>query len=152
MMENENKSIQQKVIIAVLVIIFAANLWHTNHKNSARNSAGMEKASLTVGALRLFPLDRKLTDYSSLPVRDPLQLPIEYAILEEKYKAPSAKVPEGKTDLSLDGVIWGGNKNMAIISGNVVVEGDMIGSAKVIKIEEGKVLLRDNERDIELRR
>ena len=62
--------------------------------------------------------------------------------------------PSGAKDkvLSLEGIIWGQNKNIAIISGVVVVEGDTVEGAKIVKIEPDKVIIFKNGVESELKR
>lgn len=64
--------------------------------------------------------------------------------------APEAEVEKPL----LEGIVYSGEggNNIAIISGNVVSEGDSIGKSKVFKIEQDKVILLRNGEKIELKR
>ena len=54
--------------------------------------------------------------------------------------------------LSLDGIIWGQGKNIAIISGTVVVEGDQIDEMRIVKIEPDRVTILKNGSEIVIKR
>jgi len=88
-------------------------------------------------------------------IRDILQEPAEVTKLEENTaRGVSGQVNAPDTrGLELEGIMFGGEKgNLAIISGRVVAEGEMLDDAKVEKIEQDRVILLKNGSRVELKR
>ena len=54
-------------------------------------------------------------------------------------------------DFILGGILWDVNKPAAIISGEVVVKGDSVGSYVVVEVQPDRVILNDGKKDTELR-
>lgn len=54
-------------------------------------------------------------------------------------------------DFILGGILWDVNKPAAIINGEVVAQGDSVGSCVVVDIQPDRVILSDGEKDTELR-
>lgn len=81
-------------------------------------------------------------------VRDPLKRPSTDTAPKTGQAAlpkTGAGTQKEEEKLILEGIIWGGAENLAIISGSVVAEGETVKGAKVSKIDEdGVILLKDN--------
>ncbi|MDD5438614.1 MAG: hypothetical protein PHS37_00310 [Candidatus Omnitrophica bacterium] len=150
MTETIAKTQQQRLIIVVLMAIFVINVWYTHSKRARQGSASREGVVKGAVAATLTPLTKAKVTYDVMSFRDPLEKPMEFAIIEGKISGKTV-LPQSAA-LTLEGVIWGGDKNMAIISGQVIQEGDSLGSAKVKKITKDKVVLVDNGREIEIKR
>lgn len=162
MNESKKKQIEIGVIIICLVFMLF-KIWHSKAK--AGKSALLPNIAET-GTFNLSEAKRKLENLDVAPKekrehltergRDIFQKPASVSALEKKalYGNPDgAKGPEtAQQKLILEGTMWGVDKNMAIISGRVVREGDMIDSAKVLKIVPDKVVISLNGSETELKR
>ncbi len=88
--------------------------------------------------------------------RDILKKPDEVTKLEENTKYGVSTPEETSAEeapLSLEGIMTGGaSGNLAIISGKVVAEGDMVGNVKIVKIDPGRVVILKNGSQTELKR
>lgn len=113
-------------------------------------SAGPEIAGLKEAAKNQAESDRGLKNEIA-NARDVFQKPDEFFTFEEKTESTAPPKTEENT-LSLEGTIWGHGKNIAILSGAVVVEGDTIRGGKVIRIEPGKVVILKNGVESEIKR
>lgn len=58
---------------------------------------------------------------------------------------------EGLIGLQLQGILWDEKKPHALISEEIVSEGDSVGNNIVIKINKDSVLLNDGTKDLELK-
>lgn len=89
-------------------------------------------------------------------LRDILKRPEELTTLERKavYGEVQETVEPGTEEkLSLEGIMFVGEKgNIAIVSGKVVSEGDIIKGYKILKIEPDRVVILRNGSQIELKR
>jgi type II secretory pathway component PulC len=66
---------------------------------------------------------------------------------------PEARPASAIMQLSLEGIVWSsGNDSYAIISGNVVKAGEILGDYKVVKINKNQVILNRGGEDIVLTR
>ncbi len=78
-------------------------------------------------------------------VKDILQRPRELIALETKESSGPVTVSDPVSSeeevLVLEGVMVSREKNIAIISHKVVVEGDMIGDVKIVKIRQSGVTI-----------
>lgn len=85
------------------------------------------------------------------PARDIFQKPNEFFTFDAK--AGSGAAPKAQDiKLSLEGTIWGPDKKVAILSGIVVAEGDIIQGGKVIRIEPDRVIIFKNGVELEIKR
>lgn len=161
MTESKKKKIEITIIVVgmlFLTIRFVQNYIATRRFQGeirieipANFNLEEAKRSLTnIGGIK----DR--TEAAEKHIRDILRKPDELTALEHKPITESAAPGEISIEepmLSLEGVMTGGSGgNLAIISGKVVAEGDTIGSAKVFKIDPGRVILIKNGSQIELKR
>jgi len=160
---DENKKAKQQIkIIAALLIVFALILAYNYKRNVAKTI--LPKPDLAEGefnietaASNMENLGKKKTAYQGHAYRDPLEKPLEISMLEKEGATPVSVVeqmPEegqnAEQEFVLEGIIWGDRGKIAIISGEVVVEGETIKSAKVESITEEKVILDRNGKKIEL--
>lgn len=158
------ESKKKKIEIAIIVVgmLFLATRFVQNYIATRRfqseirieipanfNLAEAKRSLENIGGIK----DR--TDAAEKRIRDLLKKPDELTALEHKPADTTApgEVSIEEPMLSLEGVMTGGSGgNLAIISGKVVGEGDAIGSAKVFKIDPGRVILIKNGSQIELKR
>lgn len=113
-------------------------------------SEGPEITALREAAKNLAGSDGELKS-DVADARDIFQKPDEFFAFEEKAE----NVPPPKTQedaLILEGTIWGQGKNIAILSGMVVVEGDTTPKGKVIRIEPDRVVVLKNGVESEIKR
>jgi len=94
--------------------------------------------------------DRKLTSDPGT-ARNIFQKPDEFFKPEVKSGTDDVSKKEDNA-LSLEGVMWGPGRSVAILSGAVVCEGDMIQGGKVIKIEQDKVVILKNGVESDIKR
>ena len=95
-----------------------------------------------------FLADPKNPFASLIPVEKvvPKKEIVEHKKQEEKKKEDQNKIPDDvlglPAKLIIEGIIWGGDMPQAIISGNLVGEGDLISDAKVVKISQSGVKIK----------
>ncbi|MFA5164733.1 MAG: hypothetical protein WC481_04145 [Candidatus Omnitrophota bacterium] len=66
---------------------------------------------------------------------------------------PEARPVSAVMQLNLEGIVWSSSRDSyAIISGNVVKIGDILGDYKVVKINKNQVILNRDGEDIVLTR
>ena len=80
--------------------------------------------------------------------RNPFRMPDDFITV----KSPVVRNQESSSPLKLEGVIWGSNRNLAVISGSVVTEGETVNGATVSRIDEQGVTLNRNGTEIKLER
>jgi hypothetical protein len=83
---------------------------------------------------------RQVYEYSSSLARDPFRRMNTKIAEEAKQKSPESSVRPGLPEMEIQGVLWGGNFNQAIINGKVLKEGDTLLGAKILSIERDKVV------------
>jgi len=113
-------------------------------------SAGPAVAGLKGAAKNPAQADRELKN-EVVNARDIFQKPNEFFAVDAKAGSGAASKTQD-ISLSLEGIIWGQGKNVAILSGIVVTEGDIIQGAKVIRIEPGRVVIFKNGAESEIKR
>ena len=91
---------------------------------------------------------RPTVTYSSENKKDPFQSPIKEKETPAQSTVPSVLPTPGSQpetlkppELEVQGIIWGGRLNQAIINKSVVKVGDTIEGAQIIKIEKGGVVV-----------
>jgi len=173
-MSGSTKEQKQIIMILVLLVAFAVSIFMTKKKMDKMpffSGSGYAVAGINVEELKkkFKEYQARKISYDGKPYRDPMKKPLEVTMLEGKGAvAKTVEEPKGtgvtggaKTgqpkpegQMDLQGIIWGtkGAKNLAIISGKVVYEGEMIGGSKVISIREGKVVLEQDGKQIEIKR
>lgn len=161
MIESRKKAIEIGIIIVgvlVLVVhVFKITIARKNNESQITievpanfNLAEAKRALVDLGA------GSEKKDYPGKNLRDIFQKPVELINMEQKNLSggieDTAAAP-GEENLVLEGIMFGASKgNIAIISSKVVKEGDMLGSAKVEKIERDRVILLKNGSLRELKR
>ena len=159
-MKPEQKVKIQIAVIAIMLLILAIVLVKRNFVPKDDLNGGIfdgghyEKFGITIKNMEsVIKRDLKYTGGSS---RIPVIKPVEILELEESgLFAPKQddflekKRPMGE-DLELQGVLWGGNENLAIISGSVYAVGEVANGALVIEINKDKVVVSVDGTKIEL--
>ncbi len=79
------------------------------------------------------------------PLPDPTR---PLAGLAEPARAPAI---QPATAWVLNAIVFGPDRRVALINGQAAAEGEQIGTARVVKIESGMVILRDGSREVTLR-
>lgn len=164
-MIKTKKEKTELIIIVGLVVIFLVVLVIVRkrmHKTGEYYVGGFEEigtVNIKLIEEKISKFSRRYVKYYGEPYRDPLRKPLEVIMLEKK--GAFVPVPSGDKDAELriwkeqnvlEGIIWGELENMAIISGNVVTEGEMLGEAKVLSISEDNVIVLKDGREIELKK
>ena len=54
------------------------------------------------------------------------------------------------SDFKLEGILWDESQPTAIINGEILKEGDKIGSAKIVQIQKDSVIINDGSKDYRL--
>lgn len=154
------KELLEKKIVIILIAVLLASIFYAKNR-VAKNAAGMVTSYATKFDVKLQAASAKQAArtgpvmYKGEPIRDILKKPEEVAAMEREGSSgptsPKAK-EERQSDLTLEGIIYGGPRNLAIISGNVVSEGDTVGGAKVLKIKKSSVIISRGISQIELTR
>lgn len=149
---NQSKKNQIELGIIIIFLGFGAfKMWQS--KANLTKSASLPK----IAEAAAFNLDEAKIKFESLKTAaqektDNLGGRARNIFLKAAGVSTEAQIPEtARQGLILEGTIWGGEKNMAIISGRVVCEGDVIDNAKVLKIISNKVVLSQNGSEIELK-
>lgn len=158
-MNSDKKALTEKKIIAVLLIIFVAGFMYNIKRVSTQEAVfggRLEIINSSIEKERLPDFIRKDIVYQGEPFRDPLKKPLELVMLEGQGVSPAGigsaikELGPKKGEFTLQGIIWGGAENLAIVSGQVVSEGEMVGSAKIVSIREDRVVIMKNGKEIEL--
>ena len=165
MSSNERKIFIEKIITGTLIVALAFGVWNNKRKSmmqrlsSQRRQHDFDAFSAKKASMVLQHFaSRKDVVSKDLSFRDPLKKPLEVTMIKEAEIVPvkvEESVPEPEPeeeDLFLEGIIWGGSKGLAIISGNVVSEGETVNSAKVLTITESSVTLERGTKQIILKR
>lgn len=96
------------------------------------------------------PADRELEN-EAISARNIFQKPNEFFAFDAKAGSGAVSKTQNSA-LSLEGIIWGRGKNVAILSGVVVAEGDVIQGVKIIRIEPDRVVIFKNGTESEIKR
>ena len=151
-------SVQKKTLIQIGVIVVAlAFLVIRQSYDKGQSKEKPLSLPMDTAGLETISVSSKMKDSSGridtpedkIPIgRNPFRMPDEVA--ESKVKVlKNTSQPE---NLILEGVILGPNGNLAIISGNVVKEGEVVNEATVSWIDENGVVLTRNGVQIKLKR
>jgi len=161
-MNASQKLSLEKWIVGLLLAIFIISvIYSKNRINKGSGTFVTEEGAafnLDEAKGKLFSVShRAKAAYKPESMRDPLKKPAEVSALEKElgfagYKEIGAGKEQKKEALVLEGIIWGGRENLAIISGNVVAEGEMANDAKVLSINKNGVILLKDGSKIELTR
>ncbi|GEM_PF-6558790 len=120
------------------------------HDAAGHMPIGIEIAGLKETVKNPTEGDRKLKDEVA-GARDIFQKPDEFFASSAKNEADAAS-KTGNSVLSLEGTIWGRGKNIAILSGAVVSEGDIIQKGKIVRIESDRVIIFKDGVESEIKR
>jgi len=161
-MNDSKKQHRDMIIVIMLLLVLAGSMMYSKSRNAKKPAIPPAPGASEINAAKASErLNISLTKNANLPaektaLRDPFEIP-DSVIAEirsaQKIDKGASVVGTKKTDaLVLEGVIWGGEKNLAIISGEVVSEGEMIKDARVLAIGENGVVLSKDGREIKLTR
>lgn len=89
-----------------------------------------------------------LAEVQAQPLTDPTRPPTAAEV--HAFFATHDREAAPAIDLRLQSVLISEQRRLAIINDRRVTEGDHIGSARVLRIEPGRVYLRDNGIDLTL--
>jgi len=158
-MIKPDKVLIERIVFALLLLVFITNLLNLQ-KNTAKDMAAFATKQQSESSVDLHKLKTKLEKQPGKTAkeeesygRSPLAKPMDILMLEKgRPSPPESATQAGVTDQEfiLEGIVWGGNKRVAIISGEVVSEGEMIGSAEVVSIVDDRVIIKRGEKRIEL--
>lgn len=162
-MNDSKKKQRETIIVIVLLLAFAGIAIYSKNRNAAKSASlpapGVSDFNVAKANERL---NISLTKNASpaaekTVVRDPFKIPdpviAEIGGVQKRDLEGAGVIEAEKTEeLVLEGVIWGGRENLAIISGEVVSEGETIKGAKVLTIGENGVVLSKDGREIKLTR
>lgn len=78
-----------------------------------------------------------------------IENPVKRAVVQEKsypgVPLASMSPPSGEMPGSVSFIMVNPSRRMAIVDGKLVSEGEVVGQRRVMKIEEGKVLIQDRK-------
>jgi len=149
-----DKAHREKIIIASLLAVLVGAVLYSKARpvQSAvrvmKSAVAMniedvkEKLSAFGARTEQKPIDKEYRDVFKMP-----ELPGSAAGQE-----PARAGQDAGQSLVLQGVIWNGRQDLAIISGQVVSEGEYVSDAKVMSITERGVILQRGGSKIELTR
>jgi hypothetical protein len=161
MNETKKKRLEITIISVCLLILLARFLFPAGSAKKQQAPADLREAGTSnLGEAKKVFSDMKdaiknKKESVEAHFRDIFQKPANVLEYQNNALAGSSKKDygePGEKKLVLEGVVWGGSRNTAIISGSVVFEGDTIQNAKVLKIGPEGVILLQNGSKIELKR
>lgn len=141
---KENKQDSLKIIITVvLVIVFFVVLFSRGCQKTPVHGRYAEKSYKgdSLQEVSLLSLYAKLDTEGQL-----IQLkrdPFSGVMINQDLDSMAKPV--------LNGVIWSQDSALAILNGNIVRQGDKVGSYLVVKIRENSVVITDGQEAFELR-
>ncbi|MBL7157737.1 MAG: hypothetical protein ISS92_06250 [Candidatus Omnitrophica bacterium] len=157
-MSQKKNILIQKAVIGIFILVLAVNFIYRKHtRGKLFTSAKPEKDILVTKDMEAEMEKSAAGDiaYTGTSVRNPFQRPTEIVTLEDEglfgFGSSERAAQSAGEELILEGVIWGGKENLAIISGEVVSEGEKTADAKVLSITKDKVIVMKNGKKIELR-
>jgi hypothetical protein len=104
------------------------------YEKITKSYEGSDQSSLDAQA----PISRPSVEYTSDDLRDPFQgVNTKPAASRDLDKMTVKELPK----MTVQGIMWGGMFNQAIINNKVVKAGDLIEGAQVISIEKSKIIL-----------
>ncbi|NQU95124.1 MAG: hypothetical protein HQ549_02680 [Candidatus Omnitrophica bacterium] len=157
-MSQEKKILIQKVVIGGFILVLAVNFIYRKHtQGNLFTSAKPGKDILVTKDMEaeMEKFSGEDISYTGTSARNPFQRPAEIVTLEDEglfgFNSSENAAKSAGEKLILEGVIWGGKESLAIISGEVVGEGENAVGAKVLSIAKDKVIVMKNGKKIELR-
>ena len=134
-----DKKLVQKIILAVLAVIFIISLFRFlsgQGKNPSREKT-VPVATASLPGQGVKPLAREDANWGRCPFSGRVYI----------SSSASAK----NIDLKLTGILWEENKASALINNAIFKEGDEIGSYILFKIKKNSVIVSDGNKEIELK-
>ena len=102
---------------------------------------------LMISLIAGFLFAEEIYEYETNNRRDPF-VPL---VLEGGAYASDAYGISGITDIRLEGIVWDDKKaSIAIVNGEIVEEGQEIGSVKVLRIERDAVVFEVEQEEIRI--
>lgn len=157
-MNDQKKILIEKIVVAIMLVVLGLSFLYSkirSEKKLKAPKAGTEVFNLEAAKKLLKDIQKKgaVRDDSMEDVIDPTKRPDEFTPRRAQTAVNTnlASTPQ-QQKLMLEGIIWGGKKSMAMISGEVVTEGDVVAGAKVEKIETDEVVLTKDGETIKLTR
>lgn len=93
------------------------------------------------------PISRPIVEYTSGDLRDPFQgVNTKPDASRNQAQTRTSVLPK----LVVQGIMWGGKFNQAIINNKVVKAGDIIEGAQIISIDKSKIILLFEDRKYNL--
>lgn len=156
-----NKEAAEKVIIVIAALILAGSFIYRRVGGKSEGIAkdpfsdfnhSMTSAASTETKLKKAMLMQVILKDSELE-RNPFKIPAELTSPQIASQVTSdISAEQQNSDMHLEGILYGGSQNLAIISGQVVSEGEYFNGYNVSRIEEKCVILSKNGEEIELKR
>lgn len=91
-------------------------------------------------------IERPRVEYNASKLRDPFQGEVTKTGPEGTITQSAFRPPE----LKIEGVIWGGKINQAIVNGKVVTIGDTIENARIVDIKKEGIKIFYGNREFDL--
>ena len=166
----KKEDIEKRLIVVLFFILVLSIMYSKTKIKSVSSPVIVEETSFfdieMLKAKISDMADKKILYDETLVARDPLMKPKEVALFEKKIETQELEsekpiepglveeeiVFPAQEDFVLEGIIWSEKKSSAIISGEVVVEGDEVNGAKILHIFRDKVILVKDGYKIELKR
>lgn len=131
----------RRLLARCVVLIAAVFLW-TSHVFAAREASYEKVTQMYEGSDQSSqdsqgPISRPIVEYTSGTLRDPFQGVNTRPISSGQAQVQAKELPP----MTIQGIMWGGKFNQAIINSKVVKAGDTIEGAQVISIEKNKIIL-----------
>lgn len=130
---------QYRLLIVFLIIIFISGVFIAR---GFATRAEFEKIKELEEQEKAVPevIERPTLHYEAGDLRDPFVAPV---IKKEEgvTQTPEEVVKKEPPPLNVQGIIWGGRLNQAIINNKVVKAGDTIEGAKILNISKDGVII-----------
>lgn len=138
------RTIKYLIIVFFIFISFQAQAYALKMEFDAPkeiDEGDLEKTGLMAINKNVEVIVRPNVEYKAQGLRNPFEQPVlvsESDNVDSSFKPEIAKLPQ----LTVQGIIWGGNLPQAIINNKVVKIGDVLEGAEVVEIEkEGVTVL-----------
>lgn len=139
------KSVFRKIILTVLLlwVPFTASF---SAEEGFRVKDIMKEPPKEIAPPIVEAIERPRVEYNASKLRDPFQGEVMKSGPEGTVAQSAFKPPE----LKIEGVIWGGKVNQAIINGKVLTIGDTIENARIVDIKKEGVKIFYGNREFDL--
>ncbi len=160
-MKISKKIVIEVSVIGAMLLILVFRLFGGNKQGLGLYTAKSEllKTFLPDGGIEAMikSVEKNLLKPDGV-IRDPFMKPGEVLALERSGLIASGETKKravgAKNDtegLVLEGVIWGGSRNMAIISGGVYSTGDSVHNGKITRIDDQGVEIKFKDKTLRLK-